>query len=122
MSEKKQWTCSRCNVTSSWMEGASGGGQPETWSEQDGELYCLVCRRAVAAEAVIDAAPEESDSASRAQARRRALLEFEIRRTPDRANSKIAAACRTSVPAVAKARQRIGIPAAPYAAPKSPRS
>ena len=121
MAKKTQWTCSRCRVTSSWMEGASGGGQPETWSEQDGELYCLVCRRAVAAEAVIDATPDGSDSASRAQARRRALLEFEIRRTPDRANSKIAAACRTSVPAVAKARQRIGIPAAPYA-PKPQRS
>ena len=121
MTEQKQWTCSRCSVTSSWMEGASGGGQPETWSEQDGELHCLVCRRAVAAEAVIDEGAEGTDSAERAQARRRALLEFEIRRTPDRANSKIAAACRTSVPAVAKARARLGIPAAPYG-PKTPGS
>ena len=114
MTKKKQWTCTRCGVTSSWMEGASGGGQPETWSEVDGDLLCLVCRRAVAAETVIDSTPDGTDSASRAQARRRALLDFEIRRTPDRANSKIAAACRTSVPAVAKARQRLGIPAAPY--------
>ena len=112
MTAKDHWTCSRCGVTTTWMEGASGGGQPETWSEQDGELYCLVCRRAVAADAVAETMPEGT-SASRADARRRALVEFEIRRTPDRPNSRIAASCRTTIPAVVKARRRIGIPAPP---------
>jgi len=103
------WTCSRCEVTASWMPGAESPGRPPTWRYQDGELYCLGCRRVVAAEAVVDAAPETS-KAERVRARAAALVEFEIRRTPDRPNSKIAQACRTSVPAVVKARKRIGVP------------
>ena len=108
--EAPSWTCSRCEVTARWMPGAIGGGRPAEWREDGDELYCLGCRRALAAEAGLEAGPEETTNEGRAKARARALVEFEIRRDPDRANSVIARACRTSVPSVVKARRRIGIP------------
>jgi hypothetical protein len=37
------------------------------------------------------------------------VVEFEVLRDPDRNNGQIARACRTSVPAVLKARKRLGI-------------
>jgi hypothetical protein len=93
------------------MPGSEAGGRPADWRQHGDELHCLGCRRAAAAEAGLDAAPDEASTAGRAKVRSRALVEFEIRRTPQRPNSLIARACRTSVPAVVKARQRIGIPA-----------
>jgi len=93
------------------MPGSEAGGRPPDWRQHGDELHCLACRRAVAAEAGLDAAPDEATTAGRAKVRSRALVEFEVRRTPDRANSLIARACRTSVPAVVKARARLGIPA-----------
>jgi hypothetical protein len=39
--------------------------------------------------------------------RAQALIEFEIRRDPDRPNGEIAKVVRCSVPAVLKARQRL---------------
>ena len=37
-----------------------------------------------------------------------ALIEFEVKRDPNRGNGEIAKACRSSIPAVAKARKRLG--------------
>ncbi|HKG36356.1 MAG TPA: hypothetical protein VKA89_07975 [Solirubrobacterales bacterium] len=106
----KSWTCGRCGVTASWMPG-TGEGRPADWEEVEGELHCLVCRRAVAGEEGVEAEDEEKNAATRARIRTAAVIEFEIRRDPSRANGTIARACRTSVPAVVKVRQRIGIPA-----------
>lgn len=94
------------------MPGSGAVGCPPEWRRQDNDLHCLGCRRAVAAEAVVLASPAEATIADRAKVRAAALVEFEIRRTPDRPNSKIARTCRTSVPAVVKARERIGVPLA----------
>lgn len=93
------------------MPGSEDGGRPADWRQDGEELYCLGCRRAVAAEAGMAAAPSDTATADLAKVRTRAMVEFEIRRTPERSNSLIARACRTSVPAVVKARKRIGIPA-----------
>ncbi len=83
---------------------------PENWqSSGDGQI-CLICRRALAAEAALEAAPEDTSQEKRAQLRRAALLEFEVSRTPDRSNGEIARTCRSSVPAVAKARERLRLP------------
>jgi hypothetical protein len=109
--EAPSWTCSRCEVTARWMPGTIGGGRPAEWTEDGDELYCLACRRANAAEQGLEAAPDEKTNEGKAKVRAAALVEFEIRRDPDRANSVIARACRTSIPAVVRARQRIGIPA-----------
>jgi hypothetical protein len=38
------------------------------------------------------------------------MVEFEVLRAPDRTNGSIAKACRSSIPAVAAARQRLGAP------------
>jgi hypothetical protein len=91
------------------MRGAIGGGRPPEWRDDGNGLYCLGCRRAIAADAGLEAAEGEMTHAGRARARVAALVEFEIRRDPDRANSVIARTCRTSVQAVAKGRRRIGI-------------
>lgn len=108
---RTSWTCTRCQVIASWMPGSEAGGRPADWREDGEELYCLGCRRAVAADAGIEGAPSDTPVADLAKVRSRAMIEFEIRRTPERSNSLIARACRTSVPAVVKARRRIGIPA-----------
>jgi hypothetical protein len=103
------WTCTRCKVTASWMPGSGSGGRPADWRPVGGELHCLSCRRELAADAAVTD-PADTTSAALTRARTAAMIEFEIRRVPDRANSVIARSCRTSVPAVAKARARIGIP------------
>ena len=89
----------------------TGEGRPADWEEVDGELHCLVCRRTVAGEEGVAAEQAEATAAGLAKVRTAAVIEFEIRRDPSRPNGTIARACRTSVPAVIKVRQRIGIPA-----------
>ena len=106
------WTCARCQVTTTWMPGHEGH-RPATWIEDDGRLYCLMCRRALAAEAGAEGAVEGTTSERRAKLRAAALVEFEVQRNPDRSNGEIARAIRTSVPAVLKARRRLGMSDAP---------
>jgi hypothetical protein len=107
--KETSWTCARCGVTASWMPG-TGTDRPANWAKIDGDLHCLVCRRAVAGELGVEADPEDTTAASRAKTRTAAVVEFEIRRDPSRTNGEIARSCRTSVPAVVKVRQRIGLP------------
>jgi hypothetical protein len=104
---KVRWTCSRCQVTVRWMPGYEQLARPSAWIEDGGEVYCLACRRALAAEAGVDAAPSGTTLQRRAQLRAAALIEFEVSRDPERSDSEIARAIRTSVPAVVKARQRL---------------
>jgi len=49
----------------------------------------------------------------RARLRSSTIIEFEVRRAPDRSNSQIASAVHTSVVAVQKARERLGVAGAP---------
>ena len=49
----------------------------------------------------------------RAKLRAGAIADFEVRRDPDRPNGEIARAIRSSVGAVIKARDRVGMPEAP---------
>jgi hypothetical protein len=101
------WICARCLMTSRFAAGHERNGPPPGWDE-DGEFaYCLACRRARAAEAGCDDAGPDSTREDRAKLRARALVEFEIRRDPDRPNGLIAKTVRCSVPAVIKARRRL---------------
>jgi hypothetical protein len=100
-------TCGRCRMTTRWMPGHAHALLPAAWIEEDGELYCLTCQRALAAEAGSSTAPDDSTTASRARMRSVALVEFEIKRDPERSNGQIARAIHTSVPAVIKARRRL---------------
>lgn len=105
---RESWTCDRCAVTASWAPDSDGAGCPANWSQEGDEVYCLVCRRARAGEAGLEASGEQTSNADRAKIRAAALVDFEVSRDPDRNNGQIARACRTSVPAVLKARQRLG--------------
>ena len=83
------------------------GGPPAGWTRRGDKAHCLQCRRAIAAEAANETAPEGATREERAKLRAQALIEFEIRRDPDRPNGEIAKVVRCSVPAVMKARHRI---------------
>ena len=78
-------------------------GVPDTWSSSDDGLHCLICRRERAADQAIASAPSDSPVEVRAEIRRAALIEFEVRRNPDHPDGVIARTCRSSAPAVAKA-------------------
>jgi hypothetical protein len=106
----KKWTCDHCGVSVSRM-GGERVALPETWDSSDEGTFCLICRRERAAEAALDAAPSDCPIEQRAKLRRAALIEFEVSRRPDHGDGAIAKACRSSVSAVAAARQRLQLPA-----------
>jgi hypothetical protein len=103
----RSYSCDRCEVTISWMPGHERKGLPSGWMRRNGNAYCLHCRRALAAEAANETAPASATREERAKMRAQALIEFEIRRDPDRPNGEIAKIVRCSVPAVLKARRRL---------------
>jgi hypothetical protein len=78
---------------------------PETWTRSGPNLYCLSCSRAQAGDAAQDSAPAGSSRDDLVRIRRRGLIEFEISRSPEAPNRKIAQACRTSAGAVAAVRE-----------------
>lgn len=102
----KKWTCSSCGVSVSQIDGGSTP-LPDSWASCTEGDFCLTCRRERAAEAALDAAPSDSGRDARAKLRRAGLIEFEVRRTPDRTDGSIAKSCRTSAQAVAAARDRL---------------
>ncbi|MFN8163716.1 MAG: hypothetical protein U0R26_07770 [Solirubrobacterales bacterium] len=106
----KKWTCDHCGVSVSRMGGESVE-LPETWASSTEGIFCLICRRERAAQAALESAPEGSPLEMRAKLRRAALIEFEVSRRPDHGDGVIAKACRSSVSAVAAARQRLKLPA-----------
>jgi len=108
----KKWTCDLCGVSASRINGKPTA-LPDTWSSTAEGKFCLVCRRERAANAALESAPINSPLAARAQLRRAALIEFEVRRTPNNANNAIAKACRSSATAVAQARHRLQMPDPP---------
>ena len=109
-STAKKWTCHRCGVSVSRMDGGRTE-LPEAWDKSSEGLFCLNCRRDRAAQAALKSAPDDSPIEVRAKLRRAALIEFEVSRRPDHGDGAIAKACRSSVSAVAAARQRLKLPA-----------
>jgi len=106
------WTCGHCLVEVRWMNGHKGRGLPANWAEENGGAVCLACRRDLAADAALSGTSPELSVQERARLRSFALLEFEVTRDPNRSNAQIASAVHTSVVAVQKARERLGIAAA----------
>jgi hypothetical protein len=82
---------------------------PQGWSSSGDGHFCLRCRRERAADEAVVSLDEDASHDARAKLRRTALLEFEVKRTPDKSNGEIARACRSSVPAVADARRRLDL-------------
>ena len=103
------WTCDRCEVTVSWMADVERPERPATWVETDGKLYCLACRRDLAGDAGVAAAPDGAKQDELTKIRSQARIEFELKRKPDRQDNRIASACNTSIDAVRKARTRLGL-------------
>ncbi len=103
------WTCTRCEVTVSFAPDFANTGLPATWTEEDGELYCLGCRRDMAGDAGLEGVDDDIPSQKRLQIRSHARIEFEIKRDPTREDNRIAKACGTSTFAVRQARARLGM-------------
>jgi hypothetical protein len=108
----RKWTCSDCGVSASRSD-EEPVPIPATWDSCADGTFCLTCRRRRVGEAAVDSAPADSDRDKRARLRRTAVLEFEVQRDPDRTNGAIAKACRSSIAAVAAARQKLDAPAPP---------
>jgi len=94
-------------VTVSFRADVEDTSLPSTWTEEDGELYCLSCRREMAGDAGLEGVDEGTPSQERQRIRSKARIEFEIERDPGRADNEIAKACRTSTFSVRKARARL---------------
>ena len=108
-----RWTCGYCRVEVHWVGGHENHGLPANWAEERGGPVCLACRRELAADAAVAGTESDLSVQERARLRSFALLEFEVTRDPNRSNAQIASAVHTSVVAVQKARDRLGIAAAP---------
>jgi hypothetical protein len=102
------WTCARCEVTVSWMAEVERPALPATWIEEDGDLYCLGCRREMAGEAALVGLDDEP-AASRKKAESRARIDFEMTRRPETEDSRIAKVCHTNIKSVKQARVRLGL-------------
>jgi hypothetical protein len=103
------WTCARCEVTVSFSHEVERPRLPSTWSRENGELYCLGCRREMAGDAGVALLDEGASPDVRHRAHSQARIDFEIGRDPERPDNQIAKACRTSTLAIRKARVRLGI-------------
>ena len=102
------WTCARCEVTARWMEHVDRPTFPVGWTKKrNGDCYCRLCRRELAAESALKKAPKDTPLERRQQIQASARLEFEVRRDPDQHDADIAKACGTSMVAVRKVRERI---------------
>ena len=82
---------------------------PSTWSQVNGDLYCLGCRREMAGDAGVALLKEGASPDLRHRAHSQGRIDFEIRRDPERPDNQIAKACRTSTLAIRKARTRLGL-------------
>lgn len=109
------WTCAGCEMTVSWMPDAEDTKLPSTWVKEDGALYCLSCRRDRAGDQALEGLPDDASTEVRHRTRSQGRLEFEILRDPGRPDGRIAKSCRTSTPAVRKARARLGLQSPPPA-------
>jgi hypothetical protein len=100
-------TCDGCEVTVRWMPGAEHKALPANWVAGRRGTFCLLCRRNRAAEKALETAPKGAGREDLAKLRVTAMIEFEIKRDPERADGEIAKSCRTSVAAVGRARKRL---------------
>ena len=109
--EPTTWTCGNCKVRATRMPGFDAG-QPPGWTVEEGEVSCLLCRRAAAGERGVEAG-EPTNGESMVRMRMASVIEFELGRDANRSNSVIAKVCHTSVPTVLKVRNRLGLNPAP---------
>lgn len=103
------WTCARCGMTVRFVPGALKLSEmPPSWDEVNGIAYCLSCRRRMAGEAKAATLAEEESRPDLVRADAVGRVEFELNRTPDRCDTRIARACGTNVIVVRQVRERLG--------------
>jgi hypothetical protein len=103
------WTCARCGVTARFAPGALHLPElPPSWEEVDGIAYCLSCRRKMAGEAKAAMVRFDEEGADLVRADAEGRVEFELNRSPDRCDTRIARACGTNVIIVRQVRERLG--------------
>jgi hypothetical protein len=81
---------------------------PPNWDELNGIAYCLSCRRKLAGEAKASALHDEDSLADHQRANAEGRIEFELSRTPDLCDTRIARASGTNVILVKRVRDRLG--------------
>jgi hypothetical protein len=90
----------------SWADSHEQPELPANWADHHlAGPVCLHCRRELAGDAAVSNL--DLSRPQRAQLRSSTIVDFEVRRTPDRSNTQIAGAVHTSVGAVRKARERV---------------
>jgi hypothetical protein len=96
-------------VTVTFMAGAvAPAGPPSNWDALDGIHYCLGCLRKLAGRAKSEALPDEDSPADHHRADAEGRVEFELRRSANRGDTRVARACGTNVALVKKVRERLG--------------
>ena len=88
--------------------GGDRDGPPASWEELNGVAYCLACRRKLAGDAKVNALEDGSSPGDRQRAHAEGRLEFELRRDPDRCDTRIARASSTNVVLTRRVRDRLG--------------
>src|SRR3954453_9970625 len=102
-------TCARWGMTVRFMPGALNFSEmPSSWDEVNGAAYCLSCRRKMAGEARAAMLRVEDEEADPIRADAEGRVEFELDRSPDRCDTRIARACGTNVIVVRQVRERLG--------------
>ena len=99
----RRWTCSGCEVTVRYAAGSkSTPRRPEGWTKQGGQWLCLHCQREKAVEKATIGANGDGWAS-----RRQALLEFELRRSPEEPDGVIAKRANCSTGHVRKVREEL---------------
>jgi hypothetical protein len=103
-----EWTCARCGLTTSFMDGVGDPyALPPNWEGLNGIYYCLGCRRKLAGEERAATLPDEDSPAEHVRANAEGRIEFELGRDPDRCDTRVARACGTNVVMVRQVRERL---------------
>ena len=97
----RRWTCKGCEVTVRYGADANAPARPEGWAKRSGRWLCLHCRRELAVEKATKAGEDGWAS------RRQALVEFELRRSPNEPDGVIAKRANCSTGHVRKLRMQL---------------
>jgi len=99
----RRWTCAGCDVTVRYAAGSkSPPRRPEGWTKAGGQWLCLHCQREKAVEKATIGAKGDGWAS-----RRQALLEFELRRSPEEPDGVIAKRANCSTGHVRKVREEL---------------
>jgi hypothetical protein len=95
-------------MTARFMPGVAYMSEfPAGWEQVSGVAYCLSCSRRRAGEAKAAALSDDDTRADHLRADAEGRIEFELSRSPDRSDSRIARACGTNVAMVRGVRERL---------------